>query len=89
MLTRYVKAFTGPDKTSSSKNVATCLDRRSDATAYIFAILQWEDVQIQDNTKEVVEYLSPGKLQTMVFLPADMPHLIEEITIGRQKKQPK
>lgn len=45
-LSRYVKAFTGPDKTSKSTVVAT-----------------------------------------RVFLPASTPHLIEDITIGNEKKQ--
>lgn len=47
-ISRYVDAFTGPDKMSNNIAVAT-----------------------------------------MVFLPAASPHLIEEITIGNEKKQPK
>lgn len=29
------------------------------------------------------------QLQTIVFLPAATPHLIEDITIGNEKKHPK
>lgn len=80
LLTRYVKAFNGPDKTNKSIAVATC---------QIVTLVE-QQCNIQKNQGGLgFKNASHKLLQTTVFLPAATPHLIEEITIGNEKKHPK